>query len=287
MREGTIIGSVIVAIGLVVAAIAFVLVGALLDSAESAAELKVDKLEGEVERLERELVRTREESRQLAADVRRMQDDFAAMRSASSIAVAPRTATVSVVDDLPLGDHDQDVTQTGVIADARFNRGITQPNNRAMLSVLGRPRDDLSQECQSPTNPRLRALMETRQVGPIRVTMIRPALDSLERVMARLAREEPEIHAAIGTAGALCARFVRGSNRSISNHSWGTAIDLNLEGQLDGFGDGSTQFGLLPIAEAFNDEGWYWGATYRREDSMHFEVGVETLQAWANSGKLQ
>jgi hypothetical protein len=81
-------------------------------------------------------------------------------------------------------------------------------------------------------------------------------------------------------------RLIRGSRSSISNHSFATAIDLKLEGKLDGFGDGGTQFGLLIVAELFNEEGWFWGATYRREDSMHFEVGEETLRAWVQEGKI-
>ncbi len=96
----------------------------------------------------------------------------------------------------------------------------------------------------------------------------------------------PDIYAKVGTAGAICARFIRGSNTAVSNHSWGTAIDLTLEGQLDPFADGGTQFGLLILAEYFNDEGWFWGAAYNREDSMHFEVGAETLQTWAAAGLL-
>lgn len=116
--------------------------------------------------------------------------------------------------------------------------------------------------------------------------MIKPALDSLERVMARLKETDPDIYAKVGTAGALCVRFIRGSTTSISNHSWATAIDLTLEGKLDGFADGGTQFGLLILAEYFNDEGWFWGAAYNREDSMHFEVGEETLRQWQAEGKL-
>jgi hypothetical protein len=128
--------------------------------------------------------------------------------------------------------------------------------------------------------------LETRQVGPIRVTMLKPALDSLERIVAQLREQEPDIYAALGTAGALCVRLIRGSTRAISNHSWATAIDVKLQGQLDGFGDGGTQFGLLLLAELFNEEGWYWGATYSREDSMHFEVGVETLRRWQQEGLI-
>jgi hypothetical protein len=178
------------------------------------------------------------------------------------------------------------MTEQMMLARDQFNKGVSQPRNRIMLEVLGQPRQQYGVNCQSVTNPNLKALLETRQVGPIRVTMIKPALDSLERIMRRLQAEEPDIYAAMGTAGALCVRLIRGSRSSISNHSWGTAIDLKLEGRLDGFGDGSTQFGLLLVAELFNEEGWYWGATYSREDSMHFEVGVETLRAWQAEGLL-
>ena len=106
------------------------------------------------------------------------------------------------------------------------------------------------------------------------------------RDIQRLKDEEPEIYAALGTAGAMCARFIRGSTTSISNHSWGAAVDLTLEGNLDAMGDGGTQFGLVILAEFFNDEGWYWGAGYGREDSMHFEVGEELLRGWIAEGKL-
>jgi D-alanyl-D-alanine dipeptidase len=49
----------------------------------------------------------------------------------------------------------------------------------------------------------------------------------------------------------LCARFVRGSTTTISNHSWGTAIDLTLDGVLDRRGDGRVQVGLTRIAPIF------------------------------------
>jgi hypothetical protein len=178
------------------------------------------------------------------------------------------------------------LTEEMLLAKTRFNKNITQPRNRVMMELLGPPRDSYSTDCQPVTNPRLKSLMETRQIGPIKVTMLKPALDSLERILARLKETDPDIHAKVGTAGAICARFIRGSNTSVSNHSWGTAIDLTLEGQLDPFADGGTQFGLLILAEYFNDEGWYWGAAYNREDSMHFEVGEETLRAWLAEGRL-
>jgi len=293
MREGALIGPIIIAIGLIVAAIAFALVGALLETADGSAELRMERMETDLSALRAEQNGLRSDLQDAQAEIERLSKDIA-MRPASM-----PTATVSTLSDDPIssaeiigGDEDRDEqgveapTEKMMLAKSRYNQGITQPGNRVMLEVLGHPRSSYATDCQPVTNPRLKSLMETRQIGPIKVTMVRPALDSLERIYARLAADEPELAAGLGTAGAICARLIRGSTSSVSNHSWGTAIDLKIEGQLDPFADGSTQFGLLLLAELFNEEGWFWGATYRREDSMHFEVGVETLRKWQAEGQL-
>jgi hypothetical protein len=277
------IGPIIIAIGIVIAAISFALVGAVMEQAKGETELRVERLETDIADMQVALDAATERARQTDAEVKRLLGDIA--RQASQAPTAPPVAP-SLLN--PETEHagTEDMTQEMILNRSRFNKDITQPNNRAMLEVLGRPRQNLSQDCKSITNPDIKSLLETRQVGPIRVTLIRPAMESLERIMAKLERTEPDIFNAIGTAGAICARFVRGSTRSISNHSWGTAIDIKLQNKLDGFGDGGTQFGLLLVAELFNEEGWFWGATYSREDSMHFEVGVEKLREWAAAGKL-
>jgi hypothetical protein len=99
-------------------------------------------------------------------------------------------------------------------------------------------------------------------------------------VVADIQQTQPEVFAVLGTAGMLCARLVRGSASSISNHSWGTAIDLTLNGILDERGDDArtTQRGLALIAPIFNRHGWYWGAGFPVEDSMHFELSDQKIR---------
>ncbi|MEM8596011.1 MAG: M15 family metallopeptidase, partial [Pseudomonadota bacterium] len=168
----------------------------------------------------------------------------------------------------------------------RFNKGLNSPRPSYLTVLLGEPRADYDDSCQPPTNPRLVERLERRDLGPFAVTMIKPALDSLARVLDRLRRAEPEIYTRLGTAGALCARLVRGSDSAVSTHSWGIAVDLTVAGELDRLGDDGTQFALVLLADFFNAEGWYWGAEYRREDSMHFEVSEQTLRAWVEEGLL-
>lgn len=294
MQRGTLIGPIIVAIGVILAAMAFAVVTTLIDTADSAADLRLQRLEETVARMEAEAADREARLQAISVDVTRLREDMSLLANRAPVAVAPDPVPQELTDPaalLPDEDFEnqsatEDLTEQMKLAKTRFNKGITQPRNRTMLEILGNPRDGYSQECQGMTNPTLKALLETRQIGPIKVTMLKPALDSLERVMNRLKESDPDIYAKVGTAGALCVRFIRGSSTSISNHSWATAIDLTLEGELDGFADGGTQFGLLILAEYFNDEGWFWGAAYNREDSMHFEVGEETLRAWKAEGKL-
>lgn len=288
MREGALIGPIIVAIGLVVAGIAVAVVGAVLQTADASSELRIERAEAEMARLRGEIDRLSAGLRDAEAELRQLAEEVAL-----GVAAAPKADAAAAITQ-PAPDLEEDeafggtevMTEVMKLAKARFNKGITQPGNRIMLEILGQPRDTKTVDCSGVTQPHLKSLLDTRQIGPIRVTMLRPALDSLERIVTRLKQTEPEIHDALGTAGALCVRLIRGSATQWSNHSWGTAIDLKLQGTLDGFADGGTQFGLLLLAELFNEEGWYWGAAYSREDSMHFEVGVETLLKWQSEGKL-
>ena len=282
MRNAGFVGPLIIAIGLVLGGVLFAVVTALLRVEDGGALVRLN-------RAEVELRAARAGQAAAEAALQQAQDDIAGLRAA--LEASPFVAEPPAVQPGSLGnvaDHVDtvEITEEMELARDRYNVGVTQPGNRVMLELLGNPRAQYDDTCQSVTNPNLRALLETRQIGPIRVTMIKPALDSLERIMGRLQENDPDIYAAVGTAGSLCVRLIRGSSSSVSNHSWGTAVDITLANDLDDFADGNTQFGLLLIAERFNDEGWYWGATYSREDSMHFEVGVETLRRWAEAGQI-
>jgi len=158
-----------------------------------------------------------------------------------------------------------------------LNSGLTAVSNSYMLKHLGKPRESFSSNCQPVTNQELKKHIKTASVGPFRVTGLSPAVDSLGRIMADIAKKQPDVYALLGTAGMLCCRYVRGSTTSISNHSWGTAVDLTLNKVLDKRGDGMVQYGLTVIAPIFNEHGWYWGAGFHTEDAMHFEVGRALL----------
>lgn len=168
-------------------------------------------------------------------------------------------------------------------APGTVNVGLSAVSNAHMLAMLGEPLlgGGYTAQCQIPTQPRLRRNLVTDTIGPFRVTGLVPAVLSLKAVMADIAAEQPAVYRALGTAGMLCCRLVRGSDSAISNHSWGTAIDLTLDGILDAYGDDKVQHGLTLIAPIFNRHGWYWGAVFRKEDGMHFEASRDLIDRWA------
>lgn len=167
-----------------------------------------------------------------------------------------------------------------------INSGLNGTKNSLMLALLGNPRSSYSDNCDPITNKALKARMKKASVGPFNSTGYDLAVDSLKEIMTDIKAAQPNVHAALGTAGMLCCRFVRGSTTAISNHSWGTAVDLTLNGVLDARGDDKVQHGLTLIAPIFNAHKWYWGAGFPTEDGMHFEVSEQLLREWKAAGKL-
>jgi hypothetical protein len=82
------------------------------------------------------------------------------------------------------------------------------------------------------------------------------------------------IHNILTWDGAYNPRFVRGSKKTLSNHAFGTAFDINYAWN---------KLGVIPalvgqkgcvrtLVEIANENGLYWGGHFTRRDGMHFEI---------------
>src|SRR5690606_30821288 len=196
MGRGTLIGPVIVAIGVVVAAIAFAVVTVLIDTADGGTDLRLQRLEETVARLEAAAVEDRARIEALTQDLTRLREDMSLLANRAPVQTVDPSGEVEqeVITTDPaalLPDEDfenpatEDLTEQMILAKTRFNKGITQPRNRTMLEILGQPREGYNTECQGVTNPRLKALLETRQSGPTKATMLKPWPARLERARQR------------------------------------------------------------------------------------------------------
>lgn len=79
-----------------------------------------------------------------------------------------------------------------------------------------------------------------------------------------------------------CFRMVRGSTDKLSNHSSGTAIDLNATKHPLGK-SGTFPNEKVPMIRALAKKyGMIWGGDFRsRPDEMHFEIAVKPAKAAA------
>ncbi|WP_299654899.1 M15 family metallopeptidase [uncultured Tateyamaria sp.] len=235
------------------------------------------------------------ETRALRRELEELRARVDGLDSRTSIGItALQRPALPDVPDLPskpsepkVDELRQNFAQVVLIADRRSaNDGLSLATPGFLRRTFGLPRNDLNDQCQSLTNPRLRDLMSSEPVGPIRAQMLAPALASLRQVFAEVEEFEPELYKRIASSGSLCVRLIRGSAASASAHAYGLAVDLNIDGQLDNFADGRTQLGLILLADFFKRAGWIWGAGFSREDSMHFEVSRQKIEEWMRQGLL-
>jgi hypothetical protein len=169
-----------------------------------------------------------------------------------------------------------------------------------MTSILGSPQLPLNDDdCQDKkASQKVKDLLETRNVGPFSAKGIKPFLDLLTRVFARVKSGNPDLYSAIKQDGVLCVRYIKDTS-IVSNHSWGTAIDFTMlntdtgKHELDWpRGNGTVQLGCLELYKYFKEEGmttgeWcFWGAGFSREDGMHFEASDQLIKMWRNQGKI-
>jgi hypothetical protein len=73
-------------------------------------------------------------------------------------------------------------------------------------------------------------------------------------------------------------RMTRGSEKIMSNHSSGTAIDLNAIKHPLGKSNTFNKHQRNTINLLITKYGLTWGGNYRRKDDMHFEIALNAKQ---------
>jgi hypothetical protein len=153
-----------------------------------------------------------------------------------------------------------------------------------LIQLLGIPGDVVSTNCTTPSE-RIKKLVIQEDVGPFTVFLLKPAADAVKLVMDDVRNQNPDLYASLATAGGLCVRYLRpvagtASNR-FSMHSWGTAIDIGINGVFHNEKD-KVMYGLLSLVPFFEKHGFIWDS----EDGIHFEASEQTLQQWSKDGLL-
>jgi len=180
-----------------------------------------------------------------------------------------------------------------------INSGLTYGKEETIKGILGPPTVEKPKECLDPsriTDERLRRLIIDKNVGPFKVTGLKPAVETIKRIFTKVKQEKPDLYKYLGTAGMLCIRHIRGNPNKFSNHAWGTAIDITIKSRptdnpysdnnnLYPYNEKGTYEGLLEIYPYFHEEKFFWGAGFQQKpDAMHFEASDELIQEWKAKG---
>jgi hypothetical protein len=167
---------------------------------------------------------------------------------------------------------------------ASINQGLTSPSPTYMKSELDVP-VQLSDDCPRTRSADLKKLIVTDSVGLFRVTGLKPEVAAIQSIFEKVKQENPDLYQQLGTGRMICVRKVR-EGSDFSNHAWGTAIDIKINGKLDSRGDNQTQAGLSELYHYFYAEKFYLGGAFPTEDSMRFEASQELVEYWKKSGLI-
>jgi len=173
---------------------------------------------------------------------------------------------------------------------------LIETGSAFQTSILGDPGDTCRNDA-SCTDCHCKAQSQIIQnnlilidVAPFSLTTLKPFGELLQQTLEEVKTARPELFWGLKTAGSSCCRPVkiRGTVRtgSLSNHAWGSAVDVYFGAAIDAQGDDQTQAGLLAIAKFLNDKKIFWGAGFPVEDSMHFEPSKQLMIEWVCAGKI-
>jgi hypothetical protein len=187
-------------------------------------------------------------------------------------------------------------TRVAIPAANTFNQGVSQAGSTWMRSNVGNiPQPPCSNASpytfyNSTVPASYRAQIETRSFGPnITITAHRATLDRLQTAFDQFRAYNAEAFGQLRSAGGFGVRQTINNgvcNGGISNHSWGTAVDLYFGTHVDPAGDDLTQAGAVQLASYMNMNGFYWGAGFGNRDDQHFELGQEAILQALGAGRM-
>ncbi|MBF9032527.1 hypothetical protein HKCCE3408_19180 [Rhodobacterales bacterium HKCCE3408] len=173
-----------------------------------------------------------------------------------------------------------------VIEPARVNGDLMPARSAINAALIGMPRGSFGPEAEEPQSTTFTQLLETADLGPFTATGLAPAIRALRAIVTDISLELPDLYSRLGCAEMLACRKVRGSTSIISNHSWGIAIDLTIDGRGTTDGNDEVMAALAELWPVFNRHGFWWGYGYGVQDATHFEASDGLVRSWAEAGLL-
>lgn len=177
-------------------------------------------------------------------------------------------------------------SDTPVIEPEAVNDELKPARSAINAALIGLPRGSFGRLGDAPESKEFQALLETADMGPFTVTGLKPAVCALRAIVTDISLELPDLYPRLGCAEMLACRKVRGSNTVISNHSWGIAIDLTIDGLTHVENRDDLMAAAWELARVFQRHGFFWGYAFGPEDVLHFEASDQLVRSWAEAGQF-
>jgi hypothetical protein len=202
--------------------------------------------------------------------------------------------------------RDSNVSARNAAADADYGKdfyGALEPvTPKTLLDKLGPPSTSADpNKCNEKDALKLnKQLVDVRSQNGDVIRLLRPASESLSRVLSHISAAEPELARTLTLAPDLCAFYLQDEKRFIAS-SWGVSVFLGgiyapktagivtvfeTNAGLKGY-DPDSLLKLLTIAKYFKEEKWYWGGgdPYGKRVN-YFIVSSQLFDEWQRSNKF-
>jgi len=254
-------------------------------------ELQVDKLRGKQGLSVEEQTQRARLERELSWNY----TELGYVRRDSNVSAPPSAAAFDLVD------YGKD-----------FNGSLRPVSRVALSNALGEPsrsKETGSNACNPIDNPKLKGLLvELSAESGEKIELIKPAAESLNRIMTTMRRLEPDLAATIAFVPTKCAVYIGGDTKAFEENAWRIAVTLGGQNKVEGFIAGLGIFGaalqsalrlrqdrdeviepklnrLEAIAKYFREERWVWGGgdlIFKRP--TNFVVSGTLFDEWVSKG---
>jgi hypothetical protein len=194
-----------------------------------------------------------------------------------------------------------------------FNGSLRAVSRVTLSNALGEPSNSKEtgpNACNPIDNPKLKGLLvELNAESGEKLQLIKPAAESLNRIMTTMRRLEPELAATISFLPTKCAVYFGGDTKAFDVNAWRVAVTLGGPNKVEAI----TSWGIFTsalqsalrsrvdrdelteeqprlnrleaIAKYFREERWVWGAGERLfKRPTYFIVSSSLFDEWVSKG---
>lgn len=147
-------------------------------------------------------------------------------------------------------------------------------------ALIGLPRGDMDHERREASDHAFIAQLASVTFAGRQTLALRP----FARVLAAVDAAMPaDLALRLGHVGVMQCRLARGTEHVVSNHAWGIAVDLKLDGETAPYVNDD----VLRLAQIMAGHGLVWGLDYGAANALHFEASDAMVRDWADRGEVR